>query len=63
MQAGVITGSGLTMDVGLAGRYDAGVGALQRIVIGSNISLSAGGVLSASPAGATLDARDIWSVT
>ena len=60
-KAGLATASGLTMDVGLVGRFDGGVGALQKITVGANMDLSAAGILSASPAGATLDARDIWA--
>ena len=60
VQAGVITAVGLTMDVGIVGRYDGGVGALQKITLGANLNLSGAGILSAAAAGATLDARDVW---
>jgi len=60
LQAGLITGSGLTMSNNrLLGRWDAGTGALEEVQLGTNLSL-AGGFLSAASAGATLDIRDVW---
>jgi hypothetical protein len=57
---GLVTGSGLTMDVGLVGRYEAGVGVLQRITVGANLTLDGAGNLSAAGAAATLDPVDVW---
>ena len=59
--AGLATASGLTItSTRLLGRWDAGVGALEEVQIGTNLSLSPTGVLSAAGASATLDWRDIW---
>ena len=58
-KAGLATASGLTMDVGLVGRFDGGVGALQKITVGANMDLSAAGILSASPADCNTNASSL----
>lgn len=52
--SGLVTSSGLTITTGkLLGRGSAGTGAVQEITIGTNLTLSSGGVLDATGGGST----------
>jgi hypothetical protein len=64
VSTGLITSSGLTISTAtLAGRYSAGTGAIQEITLGSGLSLSGSGVLTASGSGGITTLNTLTAAT